>query len=766
MKLLSSWVRELLGRTISDEEMERTVEKAGLEIEQVIYSKELDKKIVVGLVNKVVQHPGADRLKLVSVTIGDGDLNIVCGAPNVREGLKVAVAHIGTVLPSGDRIEKAKLRGEVSEGMLCSERELGLGSEHDGILELDDGVEVGSALCDLYPAETIIDLKTPANRFDVLSMVGLAREVGAMTGSKLKRQVDPASASGEGPEVVEGSAAARFMLARVGVESGAVSPVMAARLKAAGMRSVSPVVDVTNYVMLEQGQPMHAYDAAKVRLPVEVRMARMDERLVTLDGVERKLTPEDLVVADQTGPIGLAGVMGGAATEVGPETKEILLEAAVFESAVVRKMAKRHGIRTEASARFERGLPVQLPAVAMGRALELLAMTAGGRLVGLTDQQNAKPMRVSIELAMERLVRLVGFGMSRKQAVEALSRLGFEVTGDEVTIVVPEVPWWRPDVRLAEDLIEEVVRVVGYDKVPATIPAWRPRVVAFDRQRAKRRMVRDLLYGAGLFEVMTYSFVAAEQLEELGLVLKDHLKVKNPLSAEQAYLRSSLLPSHVAVLARNRLYAKVLGFYELSGVFVRREAGEQPNEPLRLGVMMRRPERAYGAVKGVLDAVGRELNVELVVEPADLAEYAPGRGGVVKLEGMAVGRIGQLRPELLDRLKVAGEAAYVEVDMQTLLDRSGTRRFGGVERFPSIKRDLTVVVPVSVSWQMVVDVLAPQTAGFVGDYYGDDLPEGHKGLTLRLEVTHPERTPTEVEASELEARVFGLLERRLGAKRR
>jgi phenylalanyl-tRNA synthetase beta subunit len=895
--------------------MVQALERAGIEVEQITSSPALDKTIIVAEVKKVVQHPGADRLKIATIWTGEGEYGVVCGAPNVREGLKVALAQIGAVLPSGDRIEKAKLRGEVSEGMLCSERELGFGQDHNGILELSSDLSVGTPLCDVYPADAVIDIKTPANRFDVMSVIGLAREIAAMTQAELRPLTSPpVAATKQGPAVELGAAASRYMLTHIKLGSLPPSPrPMVAKLRAAGMRPISQVVDLTNYVMLELGQPLHAFDAGKIKFPVQVRLARSGESLTTLDGVARKLNKDDLVIADQTGPIALAGVMGGASTEVGPDTREILLEAAVFDGASVRKTAKRHGLRTEASARFERSLPVQLPSLAIARTLELMGSP---QVIGVTDQLNIWPWVQRIGLPLSRLSSLLGFEVSSKEAIAALGKLEIEavefdiakqaralvgkpyklgasyktdgqeafdssyltdylysligleigfsalgqfelskavneadlvpgdllfVKGSNTTVVkdhyytrgedgeyvkhpvkpakqvgvvglfvgtdkvifasseqkqvaevpleqftndpgylgarrfadelgdyiaVPAVPWWRSDLKLPEDLVEEVVRVIGYERVPSSIPSWRPTRLEFDRLRARRRRVRDVLYGAGLFEVMTYSFVSLEQLESSGLEPDKHLKLKNPLSTEQAYLRSSLLPSHLSVVAKNRNYADAFGFYEISHVFKKRSLADQPDEPLRLAVTLVRPESALSHLKGILDSLARELNLELETVPSAEEVFAPGRHGELRLGSKRLGGFGQLHPERVRALKLDGELAYAELDLAPLVDAASARQFRGIPRFPVIQRDVTVLVPVEVTWHQVTETLAAQAVDFVGYYHGGELPDGYKGLTLRLTLTNPERTPTEPEAAELEAKVVHRLERKLGARLR
>ena len=781
MKITSGWIKEWLRRTmLKDQEVVQALERAGIEIEQVILSNEIDKRVVVALVKKVVQHPGADRLKLVEVETGEKRFSVVCGAPNVKEGQKVAFAQIGCVLPGGDRIEKAKLRGEVSEGMICSEQELNLGKDHNGILELSNDTVPGTPIHELYPSDTVIDVKTPANRFDVQSIVGLAREVAAVTSGELvPLSPPPVDLSGGASLLGKDLAASRYMIARVHVNQSEHSPLsVVARLRSTGVRSIGPVVDITNYVMIETGQPLHAFDAAKVALPISVRLARAAETLITLDGVKRNLTEADLIIADAHGPIALAGVMGGQGTEVSGDTTEILLESAVFDSVVIRKMAMRHGIRTEASARFERGIPVALPPLGLARAVQLLGQICQGAVTGGAEQSGPEPLARSIELTTERLSRLLGFVISHKEAASALGRLQISsvkkaksVTlhnGETTDVIqVPDVPWWRPDLKEPEDLVEEIVRMIGYEKVPSTIPSWRPKRIEFDRVRSVRRRVRDVVWAAGAFEVMTYSFVSADQLTNLGLEPGDHLKLKNPLSVEQAYLRSSLLPSHLTTLERNRKYAKAVRFCEVSNVFVKRGKGQQPDEPMRLGLMVCELESVYSRAKGILDGIAAALNVDLAVRSDESSDvYAPGRYGTIWLGDERIGGIGQIHPARVHLMKVEGEVAYFEVDLMTLIDASKTKAYVGRSSFPTISRDVALLVPVGVGWQDIREATSGWDVEFVGDYYGQGLPPGMRGMTIRLTLALPDRTPTEPEARELEESVLSRLAHKYGVQRR
>jgi phenylalanyl-tRNA synthetase beta subunit len=942
---------------MSDKDIVQALEQAGVEVEQYIASTQLDKSIVVGLVKKVVQHPGADRLNIVDVSTGDNELSIVCGAPNVHVGMKVAVAQVGSTLPDGMVIKKSKLRGELSVGMLCSASELGLGNDHNGLIDLGSEAVLGTSLCDMYENHGIVDVKTAANRSDLQSVIGLSREVAAIANVGLRKLVEPPVIKANGPTVeIEASPSlvSRLLLAEFDLgASGKIDlklyDLIAERLRASGVRPISPVVDVTNYVMLEYGQPLHAYDADKVTLPLGSRLAKIGESLVTLDGVRRDLTEEDMVITDQTGVIGLAGVMGGAGTEISSGTKRIYLEAATFNGGRIRKTAQRFGLRSEASARFERGLPVQLAPLGLARAAELLNSVAGAEIQGgVTDVLNVWPWTQRIGLRMRVLNQLLGYELTAEAACKALAwfdiaavpfdialearshlgkpyiwgasfkkngtdgfdcsyftdyiysligqRIGytslaqFEIgtpvelddlrpgdvlfyngSHDHVTkdydlaevgsgnqhhsiegyyylwsepenkylrvesklgqhvghnglyigeghvvhavkmethgeswrervttgvveedmetftknpgflgarrfvddiedyISVPAVPWWRTDLKLSVDLVEEIVRVLGYDRVPSTLPVWRPRALAFDQTHRLKTRIKSLLSGAGLFEIMTYSFVGEDQLAAVRLKPDNHLKLQNPLSIEQAYLRTSMLPSHLQVLVRNRNYARSVGYYELSKVFLPVEGVEQPNEPMRLAILVTRHQDAYRSVKGLLDALCSELNVAVAVTPSnETGAFAQGRAARISLAKQTIGTIGQLDPTILRNNKIIGEAAYLELDIEPILAAASPRRFAGLSRFPGTSRDITIVVGSDVTWsrvQAALKGLHNSTVAYVGEYAGANAPSGSRSLTIRLTLSFPDRTPTDKEAERMESQAWTTLERTFGIKR-
>ncbi|HVE80824.1 MAG TPA: phenylalanine--tRNA ligase subunit beta, partial [Candidatus Dormibacteraeota bacterium] len=482
MKLPVEWTNVYLEKKLTARKLADTLELAGVEVEEIVQPGKLDTQIVVGETVAIDSHPNADKLKIVKVNVKNTTISVVCGAPNVALKQKVAVALPGAVLPNGLEIKNSSIRGVKSEGMICSEQELGLGSDHSGILVLPDNTKIGSGLGGVIKGRELIDLTSYPNRWDLNSVVGLAREAAAHSGQKVAFEEPEQIKSSRAPVVVktpERDLVPRYMLAHLRVSNTGSSPDwMVSRLKAAGIRPISVVVDITNYVMLELGQPLHAFDAAKIMQPVSVRRAKKGEVMVTLDGVERKLDTEDLLISDKQKPLGFAGVMGGQNSETSADTTDILLESASFNAASVRKTAIRHGLRTEASARFERGIPVDLAPLALARAVQLLKDLASAELIaGPADLMSAKPEATQIVARLQRISNILGIELTAKEAADNLKKLGFEAhrsTEEKLSITVP---WWRPDIKTEADLAEEVIKLIGYDKLPATLPGWKPQAI-------------------------------------------------------------------------------------------------------------------------------------------------------------------------------------------------------------------------------------------------------------------------------------------------
>ena len=765
MKLLVQHLNSYFTNNYTADELVAAIEKSGVEVEDVQSAEPLNTKIVVGLTKKVVQHPNADKLRLVLVDVGSNEmLHIVCGAPNVEEDLKVAVATVGSVLPDGTEIRQTKLRGELSQGMLCSEAELGISDEHYGIMVLPVDYLIGKSLCDIAPVEVIVDTKSAANRSDLQSYEGIAREIAAQLGTKLTLPKADLKVVGN-PKLLKRSdkKVAAFSATHLDVTGIGTAPAQVTQvLKAAGIRTISPVVDVTNFINLAVGQPLHAFDAGKISLPLYIRAAERGERITTLNGKTNTLTPEDLVVADSNGPIDIAGVMGGADTEVDAATKQIVLIASTIDAMTIRKTSQRHGIRTDASARYERGLPVEL--LDRGRALSTnMLVDMGAKVVSGARLGSVESEKVSIEVKPNAICRLLGVEVPAKVMVKHLEALEFEVSG--LAKLRVRVPWWRPDVANSSDVAEEVIKMVGLDALPATIPAWSPENIVFDTTRAMTGAVRELMRAVGLFELTTYSFISEEQLQKFGLKPAKHLKLKNPLSIEQAYLRSTLLPSLFKVIEANQRYAKNFGVSEISRVFEpAHKKGDLPVESYKLGVAVMGD---YFAAKAALDLLSRDLRLDLQYTPSKLPYYYPGRQAQIELNGAVIGSIGELHPRVTKSVKGNRAVSFAELDVDSISLAAHSHVFEPISRFPSISRDVAIVVKNSLLWGDVYTAIIKEHAGskvsFQSRYEGTGIPEGHVSLAFRLTMDSKQRTLTDPEAEAVVAAVISLLKKKFGA---
>jgi phenylalanyl-tRNA synthetase beta chain len=609
------------------------------------------------------------------------------------------------------------------------------------------------------------------------SLIGVAHEVAAQADQPVKRDfqnedskpVDVGGAKAATQAAVHDiELAPRYMLALLTVDPKLPSPQwLKDRLQAQGVRSISAVVDVTNYVMLEYGQPLHAFDAAKIEGQIQVRRARKGEKLTTLDGVDRTLTDEDIVIADEKQALGLAGVMGGANSEIDDSTTEVLLEAASFNPVALRKTAVRYGLRTDASARFERGLPIELQPYGLFAAIQLLQEHAGGKLITNPADvvKNTEPQSV-IEVQNQRVNKLLGLELSGQEMQKELKKLNFESQASEgedsfkVTI-----PWWRPDVTHEADIAEEVIKLVGHDKLPSTIPSLRRQTMQFDQRWAPLWNAKDVLRSLGLFEVSTYSFIGEHLIDDLGFKADMHFKLKNPLSSEQAYLRRTLLPSLLATAEKNRNYNKNFGMFEFSRTFWKQGEGELPVEPTYLGVITVVQDGAYASVKRVLDRLTREFKVELEIKPGAFHPVAahPTRSAQLLLNGDQVGICGQLHPALVRKKKISGEVGFLELDWPRFVAASKPVAARPLSRYPQITRDIAVLVDRGVLWRDVAHELADYQPEFLNDYYGEDLPKHQKSLALRLTFGAEDHTLTDAEADNLEQQVIKRLQQKFNA---
>ncbi|MFE4358691.1 phenylalanine--tRNA ligase subunit beta [Kitasatospora sp. NPDC001119] len=812
MRVPLSWLREYVdlpagetGRDVA----ERLV-RAGLEVETVEQiGADFKGPLVVGEVLSIEELSGFKKpIRHCFVNVGDangtGDpQEIVCGATNFAVGDKVVVVLPGAVLPGPFPIAARKTYGHTSAGMICSARELGMGDDHNGIIVLPPEYEPGTDAIELLQlVDEVLDIAVTPDRGYCLSMRGVAREAAAAYGLPLADpallDVPPANSFGYLVKVNDQTGCDRFVARTVvGVDPNAKSPIwLQRRLQKSGIRPISLTVDITNYVMLEVGQPLHAYDKQRVDGPITVRRAAQGETLTTLDGVERKLSAEDLLICDNSGPIGLAGVMGGASTEIldpaaGPGTTEVIIEAAHFDAVAIARSAKRHKLPSEASKRFERGVDPEATRAAAQRAVDLLVLIAGGTAeAGVTDIAAPHPVR-TITIAADLPDRVAGTGYGRETVTRRLQEIGCSVSGADVLEVTP--PTWRPDLTDPYDLAEEVIRLEGYDNVPARMPNVPPGKGLTEAQRVHRR-IGVALAAAGYVEVNNYPFLGEPAFEALGLEADDRrrrtVKLVNPLNDEEPALRTTLLPGLLGALRRNVGRGNTdLAVFETGTVFLpkdelsvaprpavdHRPSDEElaaldaalPDQPRRIAVALageRLPSGWWGkgsqaswadAVEAAR-TVARAAGVELTVRQGQLAPWHPGRCAELLVAGTdrVVGHAGELHPRVVKALGLPARTAAMEIDID-LLTADGAERVNGpaVSGFPVATQDVALIVDTAVP---AAEVEAALRAG-AGElleairlfdvFTGEQVGEGRKSLAYALRFRAVDRTLTADEAT-------------------
>jgi len=818
-----SWLLELaeLEREVSADEGARLLTGAGLEVESVERLGGAFSGVVVAEVVAAERHPRADRLTVVDVIDRPGGTatRVVCGAPNVPPpGGRVLWARPGAVLPGeGGPIEIAKraLKGVESAGMLCSEKELGIGDDAGGIAVLvgDEATAPLGASADdaLHLSDVVLDVSAPANRPDTLGHLGLARELCALVGGRLApADIDLAGVTDTslaatdlvGVDIEDPEGCPRYVARLIDGLRVARSPGwMRRRLQAVGVRPISNLVDVTNYVLFELGHPLHAFDYRRVAEGrIRVRRARAGERMTTLDGQERALEPRDLLICDPRGPVGLAGVMGGQNSEVADDTSRVLLEAAAFDPLSVRRTARRLGLHSEAATRFERGVDPEGAERASRRAADLLARLGGGRVaLGGVDAYPRPPAQGRIRLRASRASSLAGIPITRDAAADVLRRLGLEVElddqpggqgADELRVVAPS---FRPDLSREVDLIEEVLRLRGYDQLPATLPP----LVEGPSGAADRRSpsVRRVLTGLGWSEAITFGFTSPARIRDLRLPHDDPrlrmVELRNPMSVEQSVMRTSLLPNLLAAVARNLKYeVSDVWLFELGSVFHPRADGELPDEPARLsGIACGRRAGWLGPgapadfhdVKGAVERVLAELAPPesgrapaARFEPArDVPYLHPGVAArVFAADGAVLGELGEVHPEVRAAFDIAPACFVFDLDLERL-PRPEPRQMRPVPRFPAVTRDISLFVAAEIPASRVGDLIDERRDPLIEqvrvlEEYRDPerVPPGQKGLLWSITYRSSEKTLTDGEVDERHEALVSHLVEKLAATRR
>ena len=785
MKFSENWLRQHVKTTASRDALAATLTAIGLEVEEMTVLGDALDGVVVARIVSAEKHPEADKLQVCQVDAGgDAPLQIVCGAPNARAGLVAPLATIGTKV--GElTIKAARLRGVESNGMLCSAKELGIDADASGLLELPGDAPVGTPRADyLGLPDARIELKLTPNRADCFGVRGIAFDVAAATGSQvepLDAAPVPASIAATVPVELNAGASAPRFVGRVieGVDASAPTPLwMAERLRRSGVRPLSLLVDVTQYVMLELGQPMHAYDHDLLKGPIGVRQARAGESLVLLNGDEAKLDAQFLVITDADRVVGLAGIMGGNDTKVGDATRNVFLEAAHFAPAAIIGRSRKLGLHTDAGHRFERGVDPELPAVAIEYATRLIMQVAGGAPGPVTEAVLAGhlPHPQAILLRRQRLARVLGTTVADAEVARILTALGLQVTSvDDGWQVTP--PARRFDIAIEEDLIEEIARIHGYDAIPATLPGGATRLIQPSETRSSEHDARRQLVARGYLEAINYAFVDADllktwQLDAGGVALA------NPLSAELGVMRTRLLPGLVAALARNaaRQQSRVR-LFELGKTFA--VGADAPVETRRIaavacgdanaeqwGVVDRKVD--FHDLKGELDSLAALSGAVLQYRASQEAFAHPGRSADVYRDGRHIGWIGQLHPRLQQALQLDVDVFGFELELEPLLARP-LPRANRLSKYPSVRRDIAFVVPETAAWAALRSTVEQAAGAILRDlvlfdrYAGKGIESGFKSLAMGLILQDESRTLNDRDVDAVVADVVAALGKEHGA---
>ncbi|MDV5168498.1 phenylalanine--tRNA ligase subunit beta [Photobacterium rosenbergii] len=774
MKFSESWLREWVNPAVTTDELTHQITMAGLEVDDVLPVAGIFTGVKVGQVVECGQHPDADKLRVTKVDVGEEELlDIVCGASNCRQGLKVAVATVGAVLPGDFKIKKAKLRGQPSHGMLCSFTELGIDVESDGIMELAEDAVNGTDFREFLGLDDVtVDVDLTANRADCFSIRGLAREVGVLNRADVTEPaveaVAPSIDDAVSIEVKEPAACPRY-LGRVvkNVNVKAETPLwMQEKLRRCGIRSIDPVVDITNYVLLEQGQPMHAFDLDKINGGIVVRMAEQDEMLTLLDGSETKLNADTLVVADHTKALAIAGIFGGELSGVMSGTTDVLLECAFFAPDHIRGRARSYGLHTDSSMRFERGVDYALQASAMERATQLLVEICGGEVapVVAVESEADLPKPNTVALRRTKLDNLLGHHIADAEVVEILERLGLTVETTEAGWTAT-APTWRFDIAIEQDLIEEVGRIYGYDNIPNQNPAAALKMHDHVEANLPLKRVRNLLVDRGYQEAITYSFVEPEQ-QKLIVPGVEPLVLPFPISAEMSAMRLGLIQGLLNTVVHNQKRQQPrVRLFEYGLRFIPCETAENGmrQEPMLAGVIAgTRSEEHWDIETNTVDFFDMKGDLEAILElSANEKAYSfaalssankeqhpalhPGQSAAIIVDGKEVGVIGTVHPELERKLGLNGRTIVFEIEWSAINSKVIPEAVA-LSKFPANRRDIAVVVDEAVASGDIVSACLEAGGEFLTDaklfdvYVGKGVEEGKKSLAIALTLQSVERT--------------------------
>lgn len=792
MLISNEWLKEYVTIDDSVSNLAERITRTGIEVDDLIdYTKDI-KNLVVGFVKSKEKHPDADKLNVCQVDIGEDEpVQIVCGAPNVDAGQYVIVAKVGGRLPGGIKIKRAKLRGERSEGMICSLQEIGISSNYipksfeSGIYVFSESQVPGTdALQALYLDDQVMEFDLTPNRADALSMIGTAYEVAALYNTKMTKPETTSnelelSANDELTVTIENEDKVPYYSARV-VHDVTIEPSpiwMQARLIKAGIRPINNVVDISNYVLLEYGQPLHMFDQDAIgSQQIVVRQANEGEKMTTLDDTERELLTSDIVITNGQTPIALAGVMGGDFSEVKEHTSNIVIEGAIFDSVSIRHTSRRLNLRSESSSRFEKGIATEFVDEAVDRACYLLQTYANGKV--LKDRVSSGELGAfitPIDITADKINRTIGFDLSQNDIVTIFNQLGFdtEINDDVITV---QVPSRRKDITIKEDLIEEVARIYGYDDIPSTLPVFEKVTSGqlTDRQY-KTRMVKEVLEGAGLDQAITYSLVSKEDATAFAMQQRQTIDLLMPMSEAHASLRQSLLPHLIEAASYNVARKnKDVKLFEIGNVFFANGEGELPDQVEYLSGILtgdyvvnqwqgKKETVDFYLAKGVVDRVAEKLNLEFSYRRADIDGLHPGRTAEILLENKVVGFIGELHPTLAADNDL--KRTYVfELNFDALMAVSvGYINYQPIPRFPGMSRDIALEVNQNIPAADLLSTIHAHGGNILKDtlvfdvYQGEHLEKGEKSIAIRLNYLDTEETLTDERVSKVQAEIEAAL---------
>ncbi|HDI1000069.1 TPA: phenylalanine--tRNA ligase subunit beta [Staphylococcus aureus] len=792
MLISNEWLKEYVTIDDSVSNLAERITRTGIEVDDLIdYTKDI-KNLVVGFVKSKEKHPDADKLNVCQVDIGEDEpVQIVCGAPNVDAGQYVIVAKVGGRLPGGIKIKRAKLRGERSEGMICSLQEIGISSNYvpktfeSGIYVFSEAQVPGTdALQALYLDDQVMEFDLTPNRADALSMIGTAYEVAALYNTKMTKPETTSnelelSANDELTVTIKNEDKIPYYSARV-VHDVTIEPSpiwMQARLIKAGIRPINNVVDISNYVLLEYGQPLHMFDQDAIgSQQIVVRQANEGEKMTTLDDTERELLTSDIVITNGQTPIALAGVMGGDFSEVKEQTSNIVIEGAIFDPVSIRHTSRRLNLRSESSSRFEKGIATEFVDEAVDRACYLLQTYANGKV--LKDRVSSGELGAfitPIDITADKINRTIGFDLSQNDIVTIFNQLGFdtEINDDVITVLVPSR---RKDITIKEDLIEEVARIYGYDDIPSTLPVF-DKVTSgqlTDRQY-KTRMVKEVLEGAGLDQAITYSLVSKEDATAFSMQQRQTIDLLMPMSEAHASLRQSLLPHLIEAASYNVARKnKDVKLFEIGNVFFANGEGELPDQVEYLSGILtgdyvvnqwqgKKETVDFYLAKGVVDRVSEKLNLEFSYRRADIDGLHPGRTAEILLENKVVGFIGELHPTLAADNDL--KRTYVfELNFDALMAVSvGYINYQPIPRFPGMSRDIALEVDQNIPAADLLSTIHAHGGNILKDtlvfdvYQGEHLEKGKKSIAIRLNYLDTEETLTDERVSKVQAEIEAAL---------